>query len=83
MRPRDRSRLTFDQYLDRRLDDARYMHGVVQKLWTIFDLNLAAIQLSEDIEEVGPDFWKQTTLAPQVDRVDPLKFQQKLDEAPP
>ena len=63
--------------------DARYLHDVLQKLWTIFNLNLAAIELSEDIEEVGPDFWKLTTLAPAVDRVDPLKVQQKVDEVPP
>ena len=83
MRPRDRSRLTFDQYLDRRLDDARYLHGVIQKLWTIFDLNQETIELSEDIDEVGPDFWKLTTLAPDVDRVDPLELKPQVDEAPP
>jgi len=83
MRPRDRSRLTFDPYLDRRLDDARYMRGVVQKLWTIFDLNASVIQQCEEIEQAGSDFWKLTTLAPEVDRVDPLKFRQEAVEAPP
>lgn len=71
MRPRSSRKLSFDAFLDDRLEDARILCDAYRRLHRLRDLHAEAILLDADMRD-DPDFMKLTIGAPPVDRTDPL-----------
>jgi hypothetical protein len=72
--------MTFHEYLDEPLEDARVMNETLRKLDRLYDLNAESVTLSEDQCD-NPLFAKLTWAAPPIDRRDPLGFLRGWTEA--
>ncbi|MBN8553747.1 MAG: hypothetical protein J0L52_12730 [Caulobacterales bacterium] len=79
----DRARpSTFDQWLEPLLEQARWRHDALTRIWQLYDLNKAS-QVLEARVGVRPDFADLTVQSPRVDRNNPLDlFPAPLDEPP-
>lgn len=73
MRPRPSRKLGFDQFLDRLIDDARYLRDSYARMHRLRDLHAEAILMDAEMRD-DPDFMKLTIGAPKVDRDDPLRL---------
>ena len=71
MRPRSSRKLSFDAFLDSRLEEARVLRDAYRRLHQLRDLHAEALLLDADMRD-DPDFMKLTIGARPVDRDDPL-----------